>query len=84
MPAFDIGSWYVPNSGPAVVHQGEMILPAALADAVRGGSGGSTINLHVHAIDAMSVRKFFENNGEHNASALHRQFRNGHPATQGF
>jgi hypothetical protein len=34
------GSWDVPSTGPAVVHQGEMILPAELAAAVRGAVGG--------------------------------------------
>jgi len=33
------GSWNIPVTGPAVVHQGEMILPAELAAAVRGAIG---------------------------------------------
>jgi Transglycosylase SLT domain len=36
------GSWNVPYTGPAVVHQGEMIIPAAAAAAVRSGGGGNT------------------------------------------
>src|SRR6266702_3712499 len=42
---YERGSWNVPYTGPAVVHQGEMIIPAAAAAAVRSGSGGGiTIN----------------------------------------
>jgi hypothetical protein len=67
----------------AVVHQGEMILPSGMAEAVRGGGGGD-IHLHVHALDVGPVRRFFEGNGEHIANALRQQFRNGHPAAQGF
>jgi hypothetical protein len=41
------GSWSIPATGPATVHQGEMILPVALASAVRGalskgGDGASS------------------------------------------
>jgi len=43
------GSWSVPYTGPAMVHQGEMIIPAAAAAAVRAGSGGgNTYNINVH------------------------------------
>jgi hypothetical protein len=42
------------------------------------------INLNVHAVDAASVRRLFESNGEHIANALRKQFRNGHPAAQGL
>ncbi len=44
--AYAAGSYKVPATGPATVHQGEMILPTQFADAVRsalgqsGGSGG--------------------------------------------
>ena len=34
---YDRGSWNVPVTGPAMVHQGEMILPAQFAEVVRGG-----------------------------------------------
>jgi phage-related protein len=34
------GSWDVPRTGPAVVHRGEMILPAQLAAAVRDATAG--------------------------------------------
>jgi hypothetical protein len=34
------GSWKVPYTGPATVHQGEMIIPARAAAAIRSGAGG--------------------------------------------
>jgi len=47
LPHFAVGSWNVPATMPAVVHQGEMILPADVADRLRkfggivGGGGGA-------------------------------------------
>ncbi len=41
------GSWNVPVTGPAVVHKGEMIIPAEAAAAVRSG-GGNTYNITVN------------------------------------
>jgi len=46
IPGFDVGSWSVPSTMPAVVHQGEMILPADAAASVRQGTaslGGNSV-----------------------------------------
>jgi hypothetical protein len=43
LPAFDIGSWSVPRTIAAFVHQGEMILPAGMAEAIRGGGQGGEV-----------------------------------------
>jgi tape measure domain-containing protein len=42
LPKFATGSWSVPNTGPAIVHQGEMIIPADVANRLRkfGGQVG--------------------------------------------
>lgn len=37
---YKLGAYRVPRTGPAVVHQGEMILPQPLAEAIRRGFGG--------------------------------------------
>jgi hypothetical protein len=62
------------------LHEKEMVLPAAQADAVRnmaeGNGGGGIVNLHVHAVDAKSVQRLFRDNGRHIASALQQQNRN--------
>lgn len=36
LPSFDVGSWSVPADTVAMVHQGEMIVPAADAPGIRG------------------------------------------------
>jgi len=35
LPSYDVGSWSIPETGPAMLHQREMVLSPALADAVR-------------------------------------------------
>jgi hypothetical protein len=35
LASFDVGTAYVPRTGPALIHQGETILPAAVADFAR-------------------------------------------------
>jgi SLT domain-containing protein/phage-related protein len=36
---YALGSWNVPQTGPAIIHSGEMVLPARLAGAVRRAAG---------------------------------------------
>lgn len=60
------------------LHEREMVLPRAQADAVRNmadGGGGET-HLHVHAIDGASVEKLFKNNGALLTSVMRSQRRN--------
>lgn len=63
------------------LHEQEMVLPKAQADAVRdlasGGGGANSINVHINAVDANSVKKFFIDNSPALADALRKQFRNG-------
>lgn len=61
------------------LHEREMVLPQAQADAVRdmangGGGGGMTVN--ISAVDARSVERLFKDNGRHIATALQGQLRN--------
>jgi hypothetical protein len=35
LPSYDVGTAYVPSTGPALIHRGETILPAAVADFAR-------------------------------------------------
>jgi hypothetical protein len=63
------------------LHEKEMVLPAAQADVVRnmadnGGTGGGDVHLHVHAVDAHSVKRLFENNGAALVATLRKQGRN--------
>lgn len=62
------------------LHEKEMVLPQAQADAVRNmasgnGGGGGDVHLHVHALDSKSVERLFRDNGRHIASALQGQVR---------
>lgn len=78
-----VGSWKVPGDMITKVHAGEMIVPEQFAKNVREGGalggGGGTVHLHVNAIDAVSVRRLFKNNGAAIAESLRRQARNFTP-----
>src|SRR6202043_1776828 len=61
--AFDVGSDSVPNTGMALVHQGERIIPGAqnerITQALEGGGGGGGNHFHysptISGIDGASV-----------------------------
>jgi hypothetical protein len=38
IPKFQTGAWEVPRTGPAIVHAGEMIVPARVAEQIRSGA----------------------------------------------
>jgi hypothetical protein len=73
MASFATGAWELPSDMIAQVHQGEMIIPAGPAAAIRngssslGGAGGQAVNVHVthapviNAIDGDSIRQFYKN-----------------------
>ena len=43
------GTWYVPRTGPAILHEGEMVIPADLAEEIRRGRGrGVVVNITVN------------------------------------
>ncbi|ACK51963.1 conserved hypothetical protein [Methylocella silvestris BL2] len=74
--SFAVGAWSLPSDMVAQVHQGEMIIPAGQAAAVRSAlSGGATggggavhvhhsTNFNVQSIDAAGVKQFFKTNGK--------------------
>lgn len=57
--SFAVGADNIPNDMVAQIHKGEMIIPAAGAEAIRSGKlGGSNVNLggiHITAMDSQSV-----------------------------
>lgn len=56
LPAAEQGAWNIPSTSPWLLHKGEMVLPANLAENVRGGgSGGSGGSIVIHAMDGASV-----------------------------
>lgn len=59
MPGMQHGAWNVPSTGPRVIHQGEMVIPAGPAEKMRqgeiGGTGNKTIVLAPIIIDSMQA-----------------------------
>jgi len=89
MASFDSGAYSLNADQIAKVHKGEMIVPARPAQAWRdsmesGGGGGGDVHLHVNAIDANSVKRFFDNNGAMIAKVMRDQHRNANPNTRGL
>jgi hypothetical protein len=89
IPGFAAGAWDLPSDMIARVHQGEMIVPAgpagAMRDALSGGaqSGGParninhSTNIHINAADAASVQRLFNDNDGALLKAIHRAVARG-------
>ena len=85
LPSFDTGAWSLPADMVAVVHRGEMIVPAGLAGQIRDGAGGTgasvAVQHHAHfnvtAMDARSVGRFFRDNGKTILGAINDGVRKG-------
>jgi hypothetical protein len=91
--AFDIGAWSIPQDQLAMVHQNELVMPAAEAGAFRsllsqqangagggrgGQSGGDThVHLNVNAVDAGSVKSWLGNNSRQIMKAMNQAVKNG-------
>lgn len=59
------------------LHSSEMVLPAELADRIRGltgdgAAGGGDVHFHVSAIDAKGVKEFFREHGDKIVAAVKR------------
>lgn len=70
------GAWNIPRMMPALLHPGEMVVPQAGADAIRGGGfggGGSPITFNIHALDGASVMNVLKQQSE----TLHQIFARG-------
>lgn len=77
--SFDVGSNYIPQTGLAMVHQGEQIIPAnAQGPAYNGGGagGGDTYNITVQAIDTQTGAQFLKSNARTIAQVISQQVRN--------
>ncbi len=64
VPSFAVGAWSLPGDMLAQVHNGEMIVPAFQAEAMRngaqvgGGGGGAALHVTLNAIDTQSGAAF--------------------------
>ena len=84
LPSFDTGAWNLPADMVAMVHRGEMIVPAGVAGQIRDGAAGGgsmTVQHHAHfnvtAMDARSVGRFFRDNGKTILGAINDGVRKG-------
>lgn len=50
LPSYDVGTAYVPQTGPALIHQGEAILPAPVAQRWRESGGNQELVAEVRAL----------------------------------
>lgn len=75
LPHYDVGTDMVTQTGAAVVHAGEQIVPAESTGPYSGGiggggGGGNTIQFNINAIDAGGVQAFFQTHGAQVARVL--------------
>jgi hypothetical protein len=87
--AFDIGAWSIPHDQLAMVHQNELVMPAAEASAFRSmlsnqtsgptnqGAGDTHVHLNVSALDASSVKNWLSGNSRQIMKAMNQAVRNG-------
>jgi hypothetical protein len=61
---WDVGTSVPSSGGLAMIHQNEMVLPAGIADNVRGGGIGGGVHFHISAIDGNSVKRMLQQHGE--------------------
>jgi hypothetical protein len=58
------------------------ILPAGMAEAIRGGGQGGEVHVHLHNL--IGERRWFDANRDHIMSAVQKAVRNAHQAAQGI
>jgi hypothetical protein len=88
--AFDIGAWSIPQNQLAMVHQNELVMPAAEAGAFRSmlshqanggaqpqGAGDTHVHLNVSAMDVASVKNWLGANSRQIMKAMNQALRNG-------
>jgi hypothetical protein len=80
---FQDGAWSIPRDMIAMVHEGEMILPAEVAGRARGGGAASpfpasaggaglTLNVNVQALDSQDVARWANTNAKTLAATITR------------
>lgn len=87
LPSYDVGSWSIPQNQVAMVHAGEMIIPAAQAEQIRsggasigagtgGGGDNYAITIQLSAIDTQTGSQFLQSNAGNIANIIASQMRN--------
>jgi hypothetical protein len=79
---FDLGTDYVVRGGLAVIHPGETIIPPARGSGPFSGAGlgaqvHAPVSINVSALDAQSVKRFFDDNSSHMMRAINDAVKRG-------
>ena len=79
---FDVGTDYVVRGGLALIHPGETIIPPARGSGPFSGAGlraqvHAPVSINVSALDAQSVRRFFNDNSSHMLRAINDAVKRG-------
>lgn len=96
--SFDVGAWEIPNDQLAMIHKGETIVPASMAQSIRsgqavlsaggagggGGGGGTTVNFTIQALDGRSVQQLLHQQGSTIANVFAKQIRQANSDLSGL
>jgi hypothetical protein len=79
---FDVGTDYVVRGGLALIHPGETIIPSARGSGPFSGAGmgaqvHAPVSINVAALDAQSVKRFFNDNSSHMMRAINDAVKRG-------
>lgn len=79
---FDVGTDYVVRGGLALIHPGETIIPPARGSGPFSGAGlgaqvHAPVSISVAALDAQSVKRFFNDNSSHMLRAINDAVKRG-------
>ena len=79
---FDAGTDYVVRGGLALIHPGETIIPPARGSGPFSGAGmgaqvHAPVSINVSALDAQSVKRFFDDNSSHMLRAINDAVKRG-------
>ena len=81
VPSLDVGTDYVTRGGFAFIHAGERITPARTSGPFTGAGMGATVHapvsINVSALDAQSVKRFFDDNSHHLLRAINDAVKRG-------
>ncbi len=85
LPKLAVGAWEIPGTMAAVLHSGEMVVPAAPAAALRNaltgaqpatgkaaGGGDTHVHFHLDTIDARTGAEFLKKNVQSIATSLNK------------
>jgi hypothetical protein len=90
MDELEVGTWNVPSTMPALLHPGEIVMPAfessmfrnLAANVSQSGLSASRqtgspfhVHFHVNAIDGADAASFIQKNANHITSVLYKQMR---------